>query len=54
MLLYSTYPEGYPLDAIQAQVIAEFCGGRAGSPRPPAPPAGAAEPENPGADERTR
>jgi len=26
MLLYSTYPEGYPLDAIKAHVIAEFRG----------------------------
>ncbi|QYO64903.1 calcium-binding protein [Leptolyngbya sp. 7M] len=26
MLMYSTYPTTYPLDAVKAQVIAEFCG----------------------------
>ncbi|MEP0755676.1 TetR/AcrR family transcriptional regulator [Trichocoleus sp. Lan] len=26
MLMFSTYPNTYPLDAVKAQVIAEFCG----------------------------
>lgn len=25
MLMFSTYPNGFPLDAVKAQVIAEFC-----------------------------
>jgi AcrR family transcriptional regulator len=25
MLMYSTYPQSFPLDAVKAQVIAEFC-----------------------------
>jgi hypothetical protein len=25
MLMFSTYPKTYPLDAVKAQVIAEFC-----------------------------
>jgi len=25
MLMFSTYPENFPLDAVKAQVIAEFC-----------------------------
>ncbi len=25
MLMFSTYPETYPLEAVKAQVIAEFC-----------------------------
>lgn len=31
MLLYATYPEGYPLDAVKAHVLAEFCGGAIGT-----------------------
>jgi AcrR family transcriptional regulator len=30
MLMYSTYPKNFPLDAVKAQVIAEFCGGDRG------------------------
>ncbi|MBW4512758.1 MAG: TetR/AcrR family transcriptional regulator [Scytonematopsis contorta HA4267-MV1] len=26
MLMFSTYPQSFPLDAVKAQVIAEFCG----------------------------
>jgi hypothetical protein len=26
MLMFSTYPKNFPLDAVKAQVIAEFCG----------------------------
>ena len=26
MLMFSTYPKTYPLEALKAQVIAEFCG----------------------------
>ncbi|HEY9626125.1 MAG TPA: hypothetical protein V6C84_02395 [Coleofasciculaceae cyanobacterium] len=25
MLMYSTYPQTFPLDAVTAQIIAEFC-----------------------------
>jgi hypothetical protein len=25
MLMFSTYPQSFPLDAVKAQVIAEFC-----------------------------
>jgi len=25
MLMFSTYPENFPLDPVKAQVIAEFC-----------------------------
>ncbi len=25
MLMYSTYPQSFPLDAVKAQAIAEFC-----------------------------
>lgn len=27
MLMYSTYPQSFPLDVVKAQTIAEFCGG---------------------------